>query len=82
MAFHRTGTMWISASSSKFGALYRLGATTGEVQARQEVVVGIEDLSFDPDGGLWSVSEAASRRWAKWKQTFPLVFRIDVSRLK
>jgi hypothetical protein len=74
--------MWISASSSKFGALDRLSASTGEVQARHEVVVGIEDLSFDADGGRWSVSEAGSRRWAKWSQTFPLVFRIDVSRLK
>jgi hypothetical protein len=82
MAFDRTGMMWVSASNSKFGALYRLSPSTGEVQVKHEVVIGIEDLSFDADGGLWSVSEAGSRRWAKWSHTFPIVFRMDVSKLK
>jgi streptogramin lyase len=74
--------MWISASSSKFGALYRLKPVTGEVLSKHEVAIGIEDLSFDPEGSLWTVSEAGSRRWAKWSQTFPVIFRIDVTKLK
>jgi hypothetical protein len=82
MAFDRDGVMWIAASSSKFGSLYRLSPKTGEVMHRYDVATGIEDLSFDPDGGLWSVSEAGSRRWSTWRQTFPVIFRMDVTKLK
>ena len=82
MAFDRKGVMWIAASSSKFGALYRLNPGTGDVLSKYDVVIGIEDLSFDQEGNLWSVSEAGSRRWAKWSQTFPVIFRIDVAKLK
>jgi hypothetical protein len=82
LAFDKKGEMWISASSSKFGALYRLNANTGAILGKYDVVIGIEDLSFDQEGSLWSVSEAGSRRWAKWSHTFPVIFRIDVAKLK
>lgn len=45
------------------------------------MVIGIEDVEFDDDGKLWSVSEAGSQRWLYWPQTFPVLFQIDVSRL-
>ena len=82
MAFDISGALWLTCSTSKFGTLYRINAKTGEVQSRFEMVIGIEDLSFDPDGKLWAVSEAGSRRWSKWKTTFPVIFQVDVSALK
>jgi hypothetical protein len=82
MAFDAAGTLWIASSNSKFGALNRLNAKNGEIQARFEMVIGIEDLGFDADGKLWSVSEAGSKRWLKWSKTYPVVFQIDVSALK
>lgn len=82
MAFDRQGAMWLTASNSRFGTLFRLNPATGEVQARHDMPIGIEDLAFDPQGGLWSVSEAGSRRWLAWRQSFPLIFRIDLSKLK
>ena len=82
MAFDAKGVMWVSASSSRFGALYRLRPDTGEILAKHDMVIGIEDLSFDPQGRLWSVSEAGSRRWSMWSQTFPVVFRVAVDKLE
>jgi hypothetical protein len=82
MAFDAKGVMWVAASNSRFGALYRVSPSTGEVLAKHDMVIGIEDLSVDPQGGLWSVSEAGSRRWSKWSQTFPVIFRVDVDRLE
>jgi sugar lactone lactonase YvrE len=82
MAFDAGGTLWLSSSNSKYGAVYRLNAKTGEVQSRFEMVVGIEDLGFDADGKLWAVSEAGSRRWSRWSKTYPVIFQIDVSALK
>jgi hypothetical protein len=46
------------------------------------MVIGIEDLAFDDEGRVWSVSEAGSIRWQKWSRTFPLLFRIDLGKLK
>ncbi len=82
MAFDAGGTLWLSSSNSKYGALYRLNSKTGEVQSRFEMVIGIEDLGFDADGKLWAVSEAGARRWTKWSKTYPVIFQIDVSALK
>jgi hypothetical protein len=82
MAFDSKGVMWIAASSSKFGALYRLNPRTGEILGQHDTAIGIEDLSFDQKGRLWSVSEAGSSRWSKWSQTFPVVFHMDVAKLK
>jgi hypothetical protein len=46
------------------------------------MIIGIEDIGFAPDRTLWSVSEAGSRRWSHWSKTFPIVFQMDVSRLR
>ena len=46
------------------------------------VAARIEDLSFDEAGMLWSVSEAGSLRWRHWETCFPLIFSLDVGRLK
>jgi hypothetical protein len=81
-AFDRDGNLWLSASSSKFGTLYKLDRATGRPVARHEMVIGIEDVAFDDAGRLWSVSEAGSIRWQKWLKTFPVLFRIDPSKLR
>jgi len=81
-AFDKEGNLWITASSSKFGTLYKLDATTGRSLFSYEMVIGIEDLAFDDEGRLWSVSEAGSIRWQRWSKTFPLLFRIDLNKLK
>ena len=82
MAFDASGALWLASSNSKYGALYRINASTGAVQSRYEMVIGIEDLGFDESGKLWAVSEAGSRRWSKWTKTYPVIFQLDVSALK
>lgn len=81
-AFDKEGNLWITASSSKFGTLYKLNAQTGRLVSAYEMVIGIEDLAFDDEDRLWSVSEAGSIRWQKWGQTYPLLFRMDPNTLK
>jgi len=81
-AFDKAGNLWITASSSRFGRLSRLDSKTGQIASNFEMVIGIEDISFADDGRLWSVSEAGSLRWRKWSQTFPILFRVDLIKLK
>jgi len=72
----------LTASSSKHGRLFKLDPKTGSILTRYEMVIGIEDIGFDSDGKLWSVSEAGSQRWLKWSKIFPVLFQLDVSKLK
>lgn len=81
-AFDKAGNLWITASSSRFGSLYKLDNKTGRVATSYEMVIGIEDIAFDDDGRLWSVSEAGSLRWQRWSKTFPVLFRVDLGKLK
>ena len=76
-AFDRDGALWMSFSNSKFGALRKLDVNTGAVLASHEMVIGVEDIAFDEEGRLWSVSEAGSRRWSHWSVSYPLVFSMD-----
>ncbi|MCK9380402.1 MAG: hypothetical protein M0P95_04960 [Sulfuritalea sp.] len=81
-AFDKAGNLWITASSSRFGLLSRLDSKTGQIASNFEMVIGIEDIAFDDEGRLWSVSEAGSLRWRRWSRTFPVLFRVDPSKLK
>lgn len=81
-AFDKAGALWLASSSSRQGTLYRLDPATGAVLARHEVVIGTEDLEFDDQGRLWTVSEAGSQRWSKWSATYPVVFQLDLSKLR
>lgn len=81
-AFDTAGNLWITASSSRFGLLHRVDGKTGQVDTRYEMVIGIEDIAFDDEGSLWSVSEAGSLRWQKWSKTFPVIFRVDLNKLR
>lgn len=80
-AFDERGQLWITRSGSKLGELLRLDAKTGQIAARWNMPAGVEDLSFDAAGRLWTVSEAGSRRWSDWPTFYPLVLQIDVKRL-
>jgi hypothetical protein len=81
-AFDASGRLWITRSGSRFGELMQLDTITGAVKVRYAMPAGIEDLSFDADGQLWSLSEAGSRRWLGWETFFPVIFRIDPQRLR
>lgn len=81
-AFDKAGNLWITASNSRFGLLSRLDDKTGEALLSFEMAIGIEDIGFDDEGRLWSVSEAGSLRWQKWIKTFPLLFRVALSKLQ
>lgn len=82
MAFDGSGKLWIASSNSKFGALYRLDPADGAILAKYDMAIGLEDLGFDEEGALWTVSEAGSRRWSRWSKTYPLVLRFDPAALK
>ena len=43
---------------------------------------GIEDIEFGPDGRLWALSEAGSKRWNAWPTFFPVVFALDLKSLR
>jgi sugar lactone lactonase YvrE len=81
-AFDRDGGLWMSFSNSRFGRLQKLDAASGAVLASHDMVIGIEDIAFDDEGRLWSVSEAGSLRWSRWQQSYPIVFSIDPGRLR
>ncbi|HUS97228.1 MAG TPA: hypothetical protein VMX97_10845 [Hyphomicrobiaceae bacterium] len=80
--FDHKGRLWVSQSSGGFGSITILDPTSGDVLKRYETAIGVEDLSFDKNGQLWTVSEAGSIRWSKWHQFFPVIYRLDVSKLK
>jgi sugar lactone lactonase YvrE len=81
-AFDRDGSLWMSFSNSKFGRLQKLDAASGTVLSSHDMVIGIEDIAFDGEGRLWSVSEAGSLRWSRWQVSYPVVFSIDPQRLR
>jgi hypothetical protein len=80
-AFGPDGDLWVSASSGKFGKLYRLDRQ-GHVKAQHEMVIGLEDLGVDRAGRLWAVSESGTRKYLHWETRFPFVFEIEVAKLK
>lgn len=81
-AFDRDGALWMTFSNSKTGALKKLDAASGAVLASHDMVIGIEDISFDAQGRLWTVSEAGSLRWSRWSHSYPVLFSIDPARLR
>lgn len=80
-SFDREGHLWLSQSSGKFGQLQKVNPKTGQVLSTYSMPDGIEDLSFFPDGTLWSVSEARARRYRSWATFFPVIFQLDISQL-
>ncbi len=81
MAFG-AGGIWLTFSGSKFGYLAKFDRRTGRQIARYPMPAGIEDIGFDSGGLLWAVSEAGAKRYVDWETNFPLVFALDITRLK
>jgi len=77
----KTGTLWVSASNSRRGKLYRLDAQ-GQVRAEYEMPAGLEDLTIDDAGNLWGMSESGTQKYIGWDTKFPYIFRIDPLKLK
>lgn len=80
-AFDRAGNLWVSASNSRWGRLYRLDRR-GNVMAQYELPAGLEDLTVDDGGRLWGLSESGTRKYLAWTTRFPYLFEIDVGRLE
>jgi hypothetical protein len=81
-AFDAKGQLWVTRSGGSFGELARLDPKSGAVLARHAMPAGTEDIGFDSKGHLWTVSEAGSQRWLAWATFFPVVFQVDMSRLR
>ncbi len=81
-SFDKDGFLWLSQSDSQTGALQKIDPKTGAVLASYAAVAGIEDLGFDAEGLLWSVSEAGARRWHNWPAYYPILFSIDTKALR
>jgi hypothetical protein len=80
-AFDKAGTLWVSASNSRWGKLYRLDRA-GRVQPEYPMPAGLEDLTVDDSGRLWGLSESGTRKYLHWATRFPFIFRIDTGALK
>ena len=80
--FDKEGYLWLSQSGSKMGKLQKVDPSNGKVLKEYELMAGLEDLAVAPDGKLWSVSEAGTKRWLGWQTFYPLIFEIDVTKLK
>ncbi len=81
-AFDAKGQLWVTRSSGSFGELVRLDQKSGAVVEKFAIPAGTEDIGFDAKGHLWAVSEAGSKRWLAWSTFFPVVFQVDMSRLR
>jgi hypothetical protein len=81
-AFDRAGRLWLSASVQKEGWLYRYDSATGRELARHAASPGIEGLVAGAADRLWSVGECGTRRWLKSSAFYPVVFEIDLTRLR
>ncbi|MBN9262898.1 MAG: hypothetical protein J0J14_18825, partial [Hyphomicrobium sp.] len=81
-AFDAKGQLWVTRSGGSFGELVQLDPKSGAVLARYAMPAGTEDIGFDSKGHLWAVSEAGSQRWLSWATFFPVVFQVDMSRLR
>jgi len=82
-ALDKQGNLWMSASEGEtVSRLYRVDRKTGAVLAQYDMPPRIENISFDADGKLWAISESGALKYQKDKQHFPVIFEIDVSKLK
>jgi hypothetical protein len=81
-AFDPAGRLWLTRSSGSFGELLQIDHQTGAIGDRHVMPAGIEDIGFDAEGRMWTVSEAGSQRWLSWSTFFPVVFQVDMSRLR
>lgn len=80
-AFAKDGTLWVSASNSRWGKLYKLDRN-GKALGEYAMTPGLEDLTIDESGQLWGLSESGTRKYLAWETRFPYIFKIDTAALK
>ena len=81
-AFDAEGKLWIATSGGQHGTLHRVDPGTAAVLARFETAPGIEGIEFGADGKLWATSENGSRKYLGRGPEYPLIFEIDVAKLR
>jgi hypothetical protein len=81
-AFDAAGRLWVTRSGAELGELVQIDPVTGAVLQTFAMPAGLEDISFDLEGGLWAVSEAGSKRWLGWSTFFPVIFRLEPGKLQ
>jgi len=80
-AFDMAGNLWVSASNSRWGKLYKLDRK-GNVKGEYAMPAGLEDLTVDDTGRLWGLSESGTRKYLDWETRFPYLFSIDTAKLR
>jgi hypothetical protein len=80
-AIDSAGKLWISRSDIGWGFLDTLDAVGGRFEQRYAAPAGIEGVAFDDHERLWGVSEAGARHLPWHYPFFPLIFRLDPTRL-
>lgn len=81
-AYDAAGRLWVTRSGAELGELLQIDMATGAVLQKFAMPAGTEDISFEPEGGLWAVSEAGSKRWLGWSTFFPVIFRLEPGKLR
>ncbi len=76
------GRLWIARSDIGWGFLDRLDPASGRLQQRYPIAAGAEGIAFDRSGELWGVSEAGARHMPWRYPFFPVIFRLDPTRLR
>ena len=80
-AFDAQGRLWIARSGAALGELAVLDPKSAGITTSYRVPDGVEGIAF-AGNTLWTVSEAGSRRWSNWATVFPLVFALDLAKLR
>jgi len=80
-ALDSSGRLWVARSDISWGFLDERDPQTGRLYRRFAVTAGIEGIAFDRYGKLWAIAEAGARHLPWHYPFFPMIFRLDPTRL-
>lgn len=83
-AWDAQGNLWLSRSNLwTKGEVCRIDESTGEILERHQLIAGLQDIEFDNDGKLWTLSEAGAKPY-EWMThvEFAKVFQLNMNNLK